>query len=292
MSLLMTPLFAVLTIILLTVTANAAGSEDDASGDVRFVYVAKWVNHLQRPNGTHSLLDYGYGAQIFAFSDGRINTATLTGPLPGGRRMSMADDGDKYPGRNLRFTGAAQPTLPALNHAFPDGRYELALETASGNFAGHVLSFAQPEHALRLASPPSVSLQQCGHSITGDKLYPGEPLIVGWTPFSGAADDPRGVMNDLVVVKFSGSDGAVIRRSPLPYFGRGPAIHHTVTEHTLPGDLLKADASYRIEVEQINIVDSHVRDGIPEVAAYVTNVRVSMHTQSESCHRSPPRLYY
>ncbi len=263
--------------------ANAGASDSTTSQDVRFVYVAKWSNYAQGSDGTKSLLDYGYGAQIFAFADGRISAATLAGPLPGGTEMQLGDDGDQYPGRNLRFTGEPQRTLQALDREFPDGDYALTLQTASGEFAGHILSFTRHGDALAMASPPNLSLKQCGRAVANNEIHPQTDLTVVWTAFAGAADDPRAVMDDLIVVKFGRSDGTVIRRSPLPYFGRGPAIHHTATEHTLLGDLLQANGSFQIEVEHINIVDSGVRDAIPEVAAYVTNVKLPVQVLAQPC---------
>ena len=262
--------------------------ESFKSPDVRFIYLAKWVNYVQKDPGRIDLIDFGYGAQIFAVADGRIKQAVLSGPLPGGIDLILEDDGDKYPGQNLRFTSQSISTLNELNRAFPDGRYNLALQTQTGNYKDHVLHLNGA--ASGLAKAAVLKLMQCKQHITTEEVSPGEDLIISWSAFNVADADPRGIMDDLIVVKLSDAKGSVIKRSPLPFFSNVPVIRHDTLSYSLSGDLLKPATSYVIDVEHINVVDSHIRAGMPEVAAYVTNTKLAIHssdTLSEShCEKS------
>jgi hypothetical protein len=277
-------------VLVLLLGAFSSVHADDAnkSPDVRFIYLAKWVNYLQQSPNNIVLLDYGYGAQIFAVEDGRVKKAVLSGPLPGGIERVLEDDGDKYPGQNLRFTSKSIPSLQALSGVFPDGRYSLTLQTQTGNYKDHILKLSGSEAGLAKAA--DLKLMQCGQGAAPANLNHGEDLVINWSLFDIAANDPGDIMDDLIVVKLLDSKGSVLKRSPLPFFSKVPAIRHDALSHVLSADLFAAETAYAIEVEHINVVDSHIRAGMPEVAAYVTNTKLLIHTNTKpgesSCEKS------
>ena len=267
----------------LLLCGTAAAQQDD----VTFFVIGKHANYSQDTFGRSESIDFSFFSEIFLTGEGDAGNASLT--FPTGERIDYADMRNAEGGSrdNIflisgedRFTSFAD-----LQNRYPDGDYHVSFDTPSGDVDDGILTFQERP----LPAPPVVSLRQAGSEYCG-RLAPGKNLTVSWQAFAEGKADPNGILDDLVFVILTNSEGHRVAHSGRPFENR-PYLTYASDSHTIHGDVLLPGESYTLSVEHAILDDTTTFDDVPAFTTRAVTTKVEIEVGDDamsSCEQTVP----
>lgn len=227
------------------------------SADVTFFVIGKHANFGFAEAGEPTPIDFSFFSEIFLTAGGDAASATLefpTGEIQEYRDMRLAEGGDRD---NLflvsgpdRFTDAAD-----LAARYPDGNYRVSFVTPSGDVDADLIFQPRP-----LPRAPEVIVLQDGRQC--ESYSPDRDLSVSWTAFELGGADPNGILDDLIFVILTDSEGVRVAHSGRPFEAR-PYLTYSNSDFTIPAAALAPEQSYTLSVEHALLDDTTEFDGVP-----------------------------
>jgi hypothetical protein len=257
--------------------------------DVTFFVIGKHANFEQASTGNVTPVDYSFFSEIFLKGNGDADKASLRFPsdeVIAYRDMRQAEGGDRD--NLLLISGEDRfETFADLQARYPDGDYKVSFSTPSGNVDNGILTFQERS----LPAAPVIALRQ-GEITDCSVLAPGTDVAVGWHPFTEGKRDPNGILDDLVFVILTDSQGIRVSHSGRPFEGK-PYLTYADESYTIPGEVLTPGEKFTLSVEHAILDDTRRFDGIPAFTtrAVTTNLEVIVGAAGmESCPAAIPPL--
>jgi len=261
--------FLALTTVLVSASVGAQ------QNDITFFVIGKHSNYQQDERGQVSPVDYSFFAEIFLTGDGDASDASLT--YPTGEVVPFEDmRGAEGGSRDNIFliSGADRFTdLAALQDRYPDGTYKVSFDTPSGDVDDELVFQPRSLPQAPVISVSQGGLENCLH------LEPGEDATVHWRPFADGRADPNGILDDLIFVILTDSDGIRVSHSGRPFEER-PHLTYATDSHTIDGDVLKPGQTYTLSVEHALLDDTTRFDGVPAFTTRAVTTKLTLTTAS------------
>ncbi|GMR23610.1 MAG: hypothetical protein BMS9Abin37_2053 [Acidobacteriota bacterium] len=274
--------------------------------DVSFVAAIKGSRYDQPHDGEPELTRYFFFTEIFRAEGGVVTDATL-------QKVGSPSDPAQDPpwhfetrGDVLTFAGGYFPSVSELDAAFPDGRYQLDLDSPSGRLSAQKIEFAPipafrsepverragPEAELersqyRVPQPVTISLAQDGHSVAPSRVDPDNELTVRWSDFVQGRADPNGIVDDLIFVILNDCHKEVVSHSGRPFAGT-PFLTYEAESYSVPKGSLVPGLPYTIVVEHASVVNSDQSQGVAVFASYATVTYLEFHTSGAATDDTCP----
>jgi hypothetical protein len=255
--------------------------------DISFVVIVKSSNYAQDVDGRLTLLNYHFFSEIFLKEGGSLMSATLT-------RSAAPDDRVAYESRgdNFYVEGGHFESQEAVDRAYPNGSYVVNVETPSLALTDFELDLAGPEGRTDIPAPITVTLWQEEVSVPPLFVDPDEDLLVRWSAYSNGAEDPRGIVDDMIFLVIADCQGERIFHTGLPF--QGDYTTFRTNQMLIPSGALHAGQPYSAFVEFPHVVDSRVEQGVPGFSSYATATYLDLRTSGEkadqTCPDSPPPM--
>jgi len=246
----------------------------DADKDVSFFVIGKTPAYLQNLSGKLSYEKHYLFAEIFLKEGGGVKSATLF-PPEGGKFKSMDF---QHAGHVWKVERQDFGSLEDLDKAFPDGDYELTIETATGNKYRESVALRFPGNVREFTQTISVYFYQSGHLVGQETIDSGQDLLITWSPFNKGHQDPRGISDDLIFAISSDCNDQPFARTALPFVAI-PALSYNDSQFRIPADRLQPGSRYELVVEHAEMVDTKRADsGIIGLATFPTVTKTSFRT--------------
>lgn len=263
--------------------APAAWSQSD---DVSFLVMGKTANHRQAADGTLSLLNYHFFAEIFVRPGGRVEDATLS--FPGGESQAFEDLGFVQ-----EVHGGRYDREDALDAAYPNGDYVFRFDASSGRVDGRVLTIrGTGEGASRIPPPVRIALHQRGRSVSPAEVDPGADLRVTWSDFAAGRADANGILDDLLFVVMGDCLGEKTEHSGRP-FEETPYLSYDAEDYVIPAARLTPGEPHQLYAEHA-IVDTSREDGIVGLVTYAATTFLDFRTTGSAptarCPAEMPKM--
>jgi hypothetical protein len=242
--------------------------------DLSFVAAIKGSRFDQGQDQKPTLSRYFFFTEIFLSKGGRATEASL-------RRAGTAEDPWRFePDEEvLTFAGGYFPTLEELDEAFPDDRYLLDVTTPSGSLEEQLIAFAPPGESYRLPDPVTIHLLQDGKKVAPQRVDPEKPLTVTWSEFQGGRADPNGIVDDLIFVIVTDSNGKRCAHSGRPFSGL-PFLTYEASSYEIPPESLEPGMDYTAVVEHARVINSDTSQSVPVFASYATVTYMTFQTSN------------
>jgi hypothetical protein len=249
-------------------TAGVRAQEKDLS----FVAAIKGSRFDQGPDQKLTLSRYFFFTEIFLTKGGQATDASL-------RRADTSEDPWRFEPNEevLTFAGGYFPTLEELDEAFPDDRYILDLTTPSGSLQDQIVAFAPPGTDYRLPDPVTIHLMQDGKKVAPQQVDPEKLLSITWSEFEGGRTDPNGIVDDLIFVIVTDSNGKRCAHSGRPFSG-SPFLTYETNSYGIPPERLEPGMSYTAVVEHARVINSDTSQSVPVFASYATVTYMTFRT--------------
>lgn len=265
-----------IAIVLVSAFTHAAAQQ----ADVTFFVIGKHVNYRQSSEGARNPVDYSFFSEIFLTEQGDASNATLG--FPGGERVDFRDmrraDGGSRDNIFL-VTGDERFTrVDGLQSRYPDGRYTVSFESPSGSVSNGELNF----RPRPLPAPPAVSVSQ-GQLGNCELLAPGRDAEVRWQPFTEGRTDPNGILDDLVFVILTDSDGHRVAHSGRPFSGDN-YLTFADKLFVIDGEVLVPDSTYTLSVEHALLDDTTRFRSVPAFTTRAATTKLELRTSSDDAH--------
>ncbi len=246
----------------------------DADKDVSFFVIGKTPSYLQDSDGKLAYEKHYLFAEIFLKDKGGLKSATLIPP-----------EGSKYESMDFQHAGHVWKvkrqdfaSLEELDKAFPDGAYELTIETAAGNKYRETVTLSFPGNVREFTQTISIYFYQGGHLVDQEIIDPGQDLVIAWSPFNKGHQDPRGISDDLIFAISSDCNDQPFARTALPFVAI-PALSYNDSQFRIPADRLQTGSHYELVVEHAEMVDTKKADsGIIGLATFPTVTKTGFRT--------------
>lgn len=280
-------LLLVLTAAGLAIPAPSNGQQHSAAADhVAFVVAGKTVNYRQPPQANDpspTLLNHHFFAEIFLKPNGRVGHARIALPGPDGRVIDFEEGASV-----LEAHGGRYMTKTVLDRDYPAGEYVFRYRLPGGKEIAHPVALRRSGH-MRLPDPISIKLSQDGMRVEAIAVDPNKDLVVRWSAFANAADDPGGIVDDLIFVFMGDCQGNKLAHSGGP-FGEGSFLTHRDRSYAIPAEKLDAARTYQLAVEHAVVETNRHRD-IPGLATFATTSFLDFRTRGSgdaSCPDGDP----
>lgn len=240
--------------------------------DLSFVAAIKGSRYDQGPGGKLSLTRYFFFTEIFLSEVGRATEATLRRTGSTGEPWEFEQEGNV-----LTFAGGYFPQLEELDEAFPGEDYTLDVTTPSGALTGQPISFAQAQGESRLPDPVTIRLIQDRKQVEPDQVDPQKTLKVTWSEFTLGRSDPNDIVDDLIFVILTGSNGELVAHSGRPFSGAA-YLTYDAPAFEIPSKSLEPGVSYTLVVEHARVLNSDAGQTVPVFASYATATYMPLQT--------------
>mgnify|MGYP001556271058 FL=1 len=264
-------LMAILAI-LLGAPATALSSQTD----ITFVVAGKTSNHRQQVDGSVGVLNYHFFAEIFLQEGGRVEKASLLGPVSGTSPAPLLDSGYA-----LEHHGGRYRTEQALEAAYPDGDYLFEYSSPSTGRVRQSVSLANPRsEGSGLPAAPRIFLSQAGEPVHPHEIDPGLDLRVTWSEFSEGGADPAGIMDDLLFVIMADCEGVRRAHSGRP-FENTPYLTYADAHYDIAAGLLIPASAYQLSVEHA-VLDTSKEHGVIGFSTFATTTFLDLKTTGDA----------
>jgi hypothetical protein len=242
--------------------------------DLSFVAAIKGSRFDQGPDQNLTLSRYFFFTEIFLSKGGWATEASL-------KRADSSEDPWRFETDEevLTFAGGYFPTLEELDNAFPDDRYILDVTTPSGALQDQIIAFAPPGTDYRLPDPVTIRLMQDGKKVSPQQVNPEKLLIITWSEFEAGRADPNGIVDDLIFVIVTDSNGKRCAHSGRPFSGSSFLTYETDSYGISP-ERLEPDMSYTAVVEHARVINSDTAQSVPVFASYATVTYMTFQTSN------------
>ena len=249
--------------------------------DVSFVAAIKGSRYDQPHDGKPELTRYFFFTEIFLASGGNASDASL-------RRVGSEDPPWRFDAQGdvLAFAGGYFSSLEELDAAFPEGRYQLDLDSPSGALSAQPLEFAAIQ-GQRLPRPVTISLLQDGIGVAPNDVDPVEELSVTWSEYEQGRADPNAIVDDLIFVILTDCHGKIVSHSGRPFAGT-PFLTYAIDSYAVPKGSLAPGLPYTLVVEHASVVNSDQSQGVPVFASYATVTYLEFRTSGEATNDTCP----
>lgn len=255
--------------------------------DISFVVIVKSSNYAQDTAGQLTLLNYHFFSEIFLRPEGTLTSATLTPSSAPSGRMEYESRGDNY-----YVEGGHFDSLEEVDEAYPNGRYVIDIETPAVSLEDLTLDLAGPGGVTDIPSPITVSLWQDELQVDPLSVDPAVDLVVRWSEYSNGAEDPRGIVDDMIFLVIADCEGERIFHTGLPFQGEYTTFR--TTEMLVEAGRLSPGRPYSAFVEFPHVVDSRLEEGVPGFASYATATYLDLRTlgprADQACPDTPPPM--
>ena len=246
----------------------------DVDKDVSFFVIGKTPAYQQDADGKLSYEKHYLFAEIFLKDGGGLKSAVLIPPA-GGKYKSMDF---QHSGHVWKVKRQDFGSLEELDNAFPDGDYELTIETAAGHNYRETVTLRFPGNVREFTQAISIYFYQGGHLVDQESIDPEQDLLIAWSPFSKGHQDPRGISDDLIFAISSDCHDQPFARTALPFVAI-PALSYNDSQFRIPADRLQTGSHYELVVEHAEMVDTKRADsGIIGLATYPTVTKTGFRT--------------
>ena len=249
-----------------------AGLTVARQADITFIVAGKTSNHRQQADGSVSVLNYHFFAEIFLQPGGEVQSSSLLTPLSGGEPSAFEDSGYA-----LEMHGGRYRTEKELEAAYPDGDYVFHYTSPGTGVVSQVVIMGNPNSAKSgLPATPQIKLSQNGKPVVPGHIDPHMDLQVSWSEFTAGSADPLGIMDDLLFVILADCDGERRAHSGRP-FENTPYLTYADKEFTIHAETLRPENVYQLSVEHA-VLDTAVEHGVVAFATFATTTFLELRT--------------
>ena len=253
---------------------------------VTFLVMGKTTNHRQSADGSLSLLNYHFFAEIFVKDGGSVSGASLQFP-----------NGESKPFEDLGFVqevhGGRYQDESVLDRSYPNGDYLFRFDTPSGSVDGHRLSVRGTGGGhSRIPRPARIVLRQEGRDVSPNNVSPDDDLEVTWSAFVTGEADPNGIVSDLVFAVVGDCRGEKTVHSGRPFEGT-PYLTYRTKRYLVPAEKLSPGEPHQLFVEHAKVDTSH-DDGLIGLVTYASTTFLDFRTtgapSGPPCPASMPKM--
>jgi hypothetical protein len=252
---------------------------------VTFLVMGKTTNYRQSGDGTLTLLNYHFFAEIFVKEGGSVTGATLE--FPDGNSQDFEDLGFVQEVHGGRYQEEA-----ALDRSYPNGRYTFRYETPSGTVERVLAVRGTGGGRSRIPKGARITLSQGGRDVSPDSVDPDHDLEVRWSPFVTGEADPHGIVDDLLFVVMGDCRGEKTVHSGRPFEGT-PYLSYTTRNYVIPAEKLAPGEPHQLFVEHAK-VDTDIEEGVVGLVTYAATTFLDFRTrgiaEGEPCPPSMPKM--
>lgn len=272
-------------LMLATLVAGPANAEPDSptDRDIQFFVLVKSNNYAQAANGSLSLLNYHFFAEVFPFPNGEILSASMRLE---GQDAAVLEYENR--GSNFYYEGGHFDSVEAVDERHPNGLYDFAIMTRNDGKISAQMSLAGPDGQTDIPAPIRISLAQDGQDISPVEIDPDMDLEIRWSDYSNGQLDPRGIVDDMIFVVVADCHGERLYHTGLP-FGDVPNMQHDVRAVSVPAELLRPGEPYSMFVEFPHVVDSVMAGQTPGFTSYATATYLDMKTKGLATAACPDK---
>jgi len=256
---------------------GGAGAQE---ADVLFVVLGKMSLYTQDVEGSITLRDHHFVAEIMPKAGGTILAGTLSSRDDPTDRYVFASEGEAFLAHGGRFDVPAK-----LHTAHPDGEYVFSYETASGRMDAQVLELSKRASIGDVLDAATITLTQSGRPVRADAIDPSVDLEVRWTVAREMTRNPESVVDDLTFVLAFDCFGNRIAHSGRP-FQEGSFLTYRDDRFLIEADALSSGLRYSLIVEQAT-ADAAIHEGVPGIATYATLTFLDLETIGEAKESCP-----
>jgi len=272
-----------MALVALSISASACSQQSDIS----FVVVVKSSNYAQDAEGQLELLNYHFFSEIFLKPGGTLSSAELVRADSPTESMEYVSRGD-----NVYFEGGHFDSEVEVDGAHPNGTYYLNITTPSVELRDVGLRLEGPSGATDIPEPITISLWQDEVRVHPLFIDPDRDLVFRWSAYSNGAEDPRGIVDDMIFLVVADCQGERIFHTGLPFQGEYTTFR--TTEMLIEAGLLSPGQPYSSFVEFPHVVDSRIERGVASFTSYATatylDLRTSGPASDEACPEIPPPM--
>jgi hypothetical protein len=271
--------------------------------DVSFFVLVKSSNYAQDAGGQLTLLNYHFFSEIFLNPSGTVMSASLStadiDALPGasgsvlsgangpGKVMEYEDRGDAF-----YVEGGHFETLEEVDAAYPNGRFRFDISAPTVSVSEVELSLEGPSGRTDIPAPILITLFQDGQQVSPVEIEAKRDLVIRWSDYSNGAEDPRGIVDDMIFVVVADCHGERLFHTGLPF--QGEYLTYRATEVLVEAGTLAGGQAYSSFVEFPHVVDSRIVRGVPGFTSYATATYLDLHTagpdSGSTCPQTAPPM--
>lgn len=264
--------------VLLACSATSGAQRDDVS----FLVMGKTANHRQAADGSLSLLNFHFFAEIFVKEGGRVSDAALE--FPGGKVMPFEDLGFVQEVHGGRYQVESE-----LDESYPNGDYIFRFDTSSGREDGRVQSIrGTGEGKSRIPAAVRITLEQGGEEVSPGAVDPSLDLTVRWSPFAEGGADENGILDDLMFVVMGDCRGQKTEHSGRPFEGT-PYLTFDARDYVIPAAKLAPGEPHQLYVEHAR-VDTSREDELVGLVTYAATSFLDFHTRGDAAGEPCPSM--
>jgi hypothetical protein len=255
--------------------------------DISFFVLVKSSNYAQDAEGRLALLNYHFFSEIFLQPNGSVTSATLTRADAPNEPMQYVSRGDNY-----YFEGGHFDSEDAVDRTHPNGSYVFNVATPTVDIRDARLQLEGPSGTTDIPEPITISLWQDNMRVHPLSVDPTRDLVFRWSSYSNGAEDPRGIVDDMIFVAVADCRGERIFHTGLPFQGEYTTFR--TKEMLVDSGVLSPGQPYSAFVEFPHVVDSRIERGVPGFTSYATatylDLRTTGPTADDACPDVPPPM--
>ena len=268
-------------VFVMTSAVLAAGCSRQS--DISFFVLVKSSNYAQDAEGRLELLNYHFFSEIFLQPEGMLISATLTRADSPSEPMEYVSRGDNY-----YIEGGHFDSEEEVDRARPNGSYIFDITAPTVRLRDFELLLEGPSSATQIPDPITISLWQDDVLVHPLSVDPSKDLIFRWSEYSNGAEDPRGIVDDMVFLVVADCQGERIFHTGLPFQGEYTTFR--TREMLVQAGTLGAGQPYSSFVEFPHVVDSGIQRGVPGFTSYATATYLDLGTTGSSGDEACPDL--
>lgn len=275
----------------LSAASLAAHSEPATTADqrdIQFFVIVKSSNYQQDASGALTLLNYHFFSELFVASPGGAIKAATLGTTQGrqgkGTRAAYHDRR-----KTFYFEGGHFKSIAEVDRAYPNGTYDLSIETAHDGTIRSSLALGAPGSRTDIPAPITILLQQGGKSVAPTAIDASRLLEVRWSAYSNGRRDPKGIVDDMIFVVVADCHGQRIFHTGLP-FSTDDYLRFDAPGVTVAQGLLRPGEPYSMFVEFPHVADSAMAGATPGFASFATATYLDLHTAGQASGKCPKAL--
>ena len=255
--------------------------------DISFFVLVKSSNYAQDAEGQLKLLNYHFFSEIFLQPKGSLTSATMARADSPGEPMEYVSRGDNY-----YFEGGHFDTEEEVDRAHPNGSYVFNITTPTVQLRDLTLLLEGISGATDIPEPINISLWQDDVRVHPLSVDPTKDLVFRWSAYSNGAEDPRGIVDDMIFIVVADCQGERIFHTGLPF--QGDYTTFRTTEMLVESGVLSPGQPYSAFVEFPHVVDSWIERGVPGFTSYATATYLDLRTTGpradDACPDVPPPM--
>ncbi len=255
--------------------------------DISFFVLVKSSNYAQNAEGQLKLLNYHFFSEIFLQPEGSLTSAMLTRADFPHESMEYVSRGDNY-----YFEGGHFDSEDELDRTHPNGSYVFIITTPTVHLRDLTLLLEGTSGVTDIPQPITVSLWQGDVRVHPLSVDPTKDLVFRWSAYSNGAEDPRGIVDDMIFVVVADCQGERVFHTGLPF--QGDYTTFRTSEMLVASGVLSPGQPYSAFVEFPHVVDSRIERGVPGFTSYATATYLDLRTTGtradEACPDVPPPM--